>query len=164
MNTLAQLTDVEMKFSSFVDQYISDIKNFEESTTPIHMTLLLQSGHRENCQRISQLENLLASKLDRTEIRHIESLSKYLETFADIQKNNEKKITELFSKYEDLSNKHNMLRDDVTSIEEKSCQIEDTIKTFSSKSVVNDLIKEFDKQKKIIEQCAHKSSILQVGR
>jgi chromosome segregation ATPase len=82
VNRCALTSTVEERIQALREQHEIDINQLESSCTPIDMSRSLQAAAKESSARVSRLEEALSNKLERSEIRHIESLVTDLETYA----------------------------------------------------------------------------------
>lgn len=86
---------VEERLKIFHEQYVRDIKQLEDSLTPIDMSRSLQAAVKESSKRVSRLEEALSTKLERSELRHIESLVSDLETYSEFKAGAREQIDQL---------------------------------------------------------------------
>lgn len=131
-STLKQLIDtvaqcarkdtVETRMQSFYEQYAADISQLEKACTPIDMSRSLQAAVKESNSRLNRLEEALSSKLERSELRHIESLVADLETFENFKDTSTKQIAALESSSSSLLSQmdayRNQLLDVFAAVEE----------------------------------------------
>lgn len=86
---------VEEHVQILSEQHERDIKHLEMNCTPIDMSRSLQFATKESSARLNRLEEAISNKLERSEIRHIESLVTDLETYADFKDSAAARISSL---------------------------------------------------------------------
>lgn len=126
------------------------------------MTLLLQHGHQEQCQRIENIESRLSSKLDRSELRHLESLSKYLESFASFREDANNQINILKQNYEVLKMQSESQASTIKQLEMQLASATKAIRACAAREDMEDLGYRVESQLQLFDKCASKSVVEEV--
>lgn len=103
VNNCSTRSEVEDHFNTFGNKMDSELLNLKNQTASLSMATRLQQAQQDSSNRLTSIESLVALKLDKSDIGHIESLTENLSRFEDFRVNTIEKVKDL-TNYRDAHN------------------------------------------------------------
>lgn len=112
--------EVDSQHQELVRTIAAELKDLRETTTRVEIARSLQNAQQLTLERLMGMETLLACKLDRSEVSHLETLSHRLENFVDFKDDVTRNIYEICSRCDNF--------DQVLATHDSTiCRVRDTI-------------------------------------
>ena len=93
----ARRADVELQFEEYTNRHETDIHSLRNQTASLSMALRLKEAQEDSNARLVGLEQLVALKLDRSDLGHIEAMGENLKRFEDFRVSTIDDVTHLKS-------------------------------------------------------------------
>ena len=103
VNDCSTRNEVEEHFNTFSNKMDIELLNLKNQTASLSMATRLQQAQQDSTNRLSSIESLVALKLDKSDIGHIESLAENLSRFENFRVDTIDKVKDL-TNYRDAHN------------------------------------------------------------
>jgi RNA polymerase-interacting CarD/CdnL/TRCF family regulator len=148
----ARRREVDVRFQEVSENNAKDFKELRTWSAPIEMVNRLSVAQHDMGSRISGLEGIVACKLDRSELGHVEALAARLLTYDDFKEETRGQLRDVSLQLSSLETDLSVCTKDVTTLDQQCRNIREQIHGLALKTDVHTLAKEIESQAAAIEK------------
>lgn len=150
----ARRQEVDIRFQEMSEGTAKEFREVRNWAAPMEMTKSLAVAQHDMGTRMTGLEGIVACKLDRSELGHIEALSARLLTYDVFKEDTKGQLQALSTHLSRLQSGVDINTRDITNLDKKIADIKDKIQDFALKTDVNKLAKEVEMESAAIKKLA----------
>ena len=155
-------SDIQTRLNQLQSKQEDDITNLKVWATPLSLTMQIQQGHKDTLLRINGIEQILSSKIDKSELYHLQSLSTTLETYSTFKEHTVSLLSQLETNHQLLQKDFDHLSSVLSSLQNDTKSIDFHLSKLAPKKEIRVLVKELDLIKSKLNSFALNSSVLEV--
>eukprot|EP01041_Mallomonas_annulata_P011012 gene11012-23007_t len=151
-------TEFDQKITLINHQNKTSFEEIYHWATPLDFTHKLQDEHKSVLNRIHLIENILPSKIDRSELNHIESLTTRIELYSKFKDKTIQQIEYLESSHNKQQELLKVQQSTICKLENDLKKIDIDIRKLAPKTEIRALAKDLNRIEKSLEIFATKSN------